>query len=93
MSAYASGGVFRTPAVRGFQRWKDFDHPNVLPLLGIVKNFQDGIALVSPWMSNGAIDYYLRDNPTVDRLKLVCTETQGSYPFSPEINIIYRPRS
>ena len=53
-------------------QWKDFHHPNVLPLLGIVKNFQDGVALVTPWMSNDAVDYYLRRYPRADRVKLVC---------------------
>jgi len=49
--------------------WKYLTHPNILPLLGItISPFQ----LISDWMPGGDLPEYIRKNPDVDRLGLVC---------------------
>jgi len=41
--------------------WSAFHHKNVLPLLGITRNFgKHNIGLVTPWMANGTAMDYLR---------------------------------
>lgn len=53
-------------------RWASFDHPSVLPLLGVIKDFNDkGTALVAPYLANGTAMSFIRNNPGADRLKLV----------------------
>jgi len=50
--------------------WRGLRHPNVLPFIGtFVQN--STIYMVSPWMSNGDILRYLKNNPEADRLKLL----------------------
>ena len=53
--------------------WATFDHPHVLPLLGVAYDY-DGVerhALIAPWMENGTVMDYVRSHPQADRLKLV----------------------
>ena len=38
-------------------------------------------AMVSDWMVNGSINQFLRRNPNVDRLKLVCLSSTFSLGF------------
>uniref|UniRef100_A0A0W0FW06 Protein kinase domain-containing protein n=1 Tax=Moniliophthora roreri TaxID=221103 RepID=A0A0W0FW06_MONRR len=49
--------------------WRQLKHPNVLPFLGVnTAIFAPGFCLISPWMDNGDIITYLKNNPTHDRL-------------------------
>ncbi|KAI5117272.1 hypothetical protein M0805_001002 [Coniferiporia weirii] len=58
--------------------WASFDHPNVLTLLGIYRDFnKQGIALVSPWMENQTTHDYIRNNPRADRLRLITEIAAG----------------
>ena len=51
--------------------WRKLAHPNILPFFGIcVDEFAPQMALVSPWMENGNIQTYLKQNPTANRLNL-----------------------
>jgi hypothetical protein len=50
--------------------WKYFIHPNVLPFLGASTELFS-LSLVSPWMENGNINRYLKNNPQANRLELV----------------------
>ncbi|KAJ7584960.1 kinase-like domain-containing protein [Mycena floridula] len=48
--------------------WKQLNHPNVLPFLGVnVDLFAPSFCLVSPWMSNGNLMQFLQRNPDFDR--------------------------
>ena len=51
--------------------WKQLAHKNVLPFLGVSRDI-DGFCLISPWMNNGTIMEYTRDNPQINPLELVC---------------------
>ena len=47
------------------------NHPNCLPFYGTLKEKDDDLYLVSPWMECGDLSSYLFENPNVDRLPLV----------------------
>jgi hypothetical protein len=50
--------------------WKTFNHPNVLPLLGVT--IGDSLyAITSEWIENGNINEFIKSNEDVDRFKLV----------------------
>lgn len=52
--------------------WRKFRHPNILPFLGICTDeFAPQMALVSPWMENGNIHIFLKQNPSANRVSLV----------------------
>ncbi|KAJ7572124.1 kinase-like domain-containing protein [Mycena floridula] len=52
--------------------WRQLDHPNVLPLLGVtIELFAPSFCLVSPWMSNGNVMQYLERNPELSRINAV----------------------
>ena len=53
--------------------WKRLQHPNVLSFLGFC-SVAPPFSLVYPWMSNGNLSDYVRENPSVNKLGLV-----GSY--------------
>ncbi|KLO16659.1 kinase-like protein [Schizopora paradoxa] len=65
-------------AIKDGMVWSTFRHKNVLPLLGIIRNFgKYHIALVTPWMVNGTVIEYLRKNPGADRLKIITDFVRG----------------
>ncbi|KAF8182998.1 kinase-like domain-containing protein, partial [Mycena galopus ATCC 62051] len=54
--------------------WRQLSHPNLLPFFGLYhpKNTKSQLCLVSPWMENGDITRYLKNNSVgVNRLTLV----------------------
>jgi len=58
--------------------WSAFHHKNVLPLLGIIRNFgKYNIGLVTPWMTNGTVMEYVSENPGADRLKIITDFATG----------------
>ena len=58
--------------------WKAFDHPNILPLLGVTM-IEDRFVMVSEWAENGNINEYVKANPDADRLELVCFSHAAHY--------------
>ncbi|CAE6478354.1 unnamed protein product [Rhizoctonia solani] len=52
-------------AARELYTWSNCKHPNVLQLLGLAV-FRGRIGMVSPWMDNGSLPRYLKDNPEAD---------------------------
>jgi len=50
--------------------WRTFQHPNVLPLIGVMMT-ETQFAMVSDWMENGNINDFVKANPSVNRLELV----------------------
>ena len=54
--------------------WKHLDHPNVLPFIGAMMVTEPGrerYEVLSEFMGNGDIRTFTRQNPDVNRLKLV----------------------
>jgi serine/threonine protein kinase len=50
--------------------WNTLDHPNVLPLLGVMMD-DEQFVMVSEWMSNGNINQFTQTHKEANRLKLV----------------------
>ncbi|KAH8832299.1 kinase-like domain-containing protein [Flagelloscypha sp. PMI_526] len=69
--------------------WRQLQHPNVLPFLGVTETlFPEKFCLVSPWMRNGSVISFLKDNPTHDRLPFVNDIAKGLnylHSFTPPI--------
>ncbi|KAJ7598118.1 hypothetical protein C8J56DRAFT_1020152 [Mycena floridula] len=69
--------------------WKQLDHPNVLPFLGVsVELFAPSFCLVSPWMSNGNLMEYLEAHPEFNRLNAIseiAAAMQYLHEYSPSI--------
>lgn len=53
--------------------WAHLWHPNILPFYGIYRmgDIYGRLALISPWMGEGHLRQYLRNEPDVDRILLV----------------------
>ncbi len=51
--------------------WLRLRHPNVLPFIGINRSlFRPRIALLSPWMVNGTVLFYLKTHPSASRIDI-----------------------
>ena len=50
--------------------WKTLQHPNILPLMGVVMS-ETRFAMVSDWMVNGNINGFVKVHPDANRLELV----------------------
>jgi len=50
--------------------WHRLSHPNIASLHGVME-LPYTVAMVSPWCENGTLIHYLREHPTVNRLKLL----------------------
>lgn len=60
--------------------WKRLDHINILPLLGIARDFSPSISMVSPWCENGSLAAYLQKHKGItvsDRLRLLQDVSSG----------------
>jgi hypothetical protein len=60
--------------------WKTLQHPNVLPLIGVMMS-ETQFATISDWMVNGNINDFVKAHPDVNRLELVCFSLGASPPF------------
>ncbi|KAF9259886.1 kinase-like protein [Marasmius fiardii PR-910] len=67
--------------------WIGLDHPNLLPFLGInITIFHERLCLVAPWMSNGPITKFLKQNSDCDKLRVISEIAAGiSYLHSHNI--------
>ncbi|CAE6447433.1 unnamed protein product [Rhizoctonia solani] len=74
-------------AAKELHAWAKCQHPNVLPLLGMVE-FRDQIAMVSPWMKNGDLRNYLRQHPQADRCHL-CYDICDGLVYLHGMNIVH----
>jgi Protein tyrosine and serine/threonine kinase len=55
--------------------WKQLEHPNVLPFLGIdLEVFPGFMCMISPWMQHGTIMAHLEDNgpENIDIDRCIC---------------------
>ncbi|KAH9029102.1 hypothetical protein EDB85DRAFT_1555024 [Lactarius pseudohatsudake] len=69
------------------ESWHGLHHRNVLGFFGHVK-IEDIIYSVSPWMENGNIRDYVRDNPDADRMRLL-SEVASGMEFLHENGIVH----
>ncbi|CAE6437598.1 unnamed protein product [Rhizoctonia solani] len=57
-------------AARELYIWSKCKHPNIQELTGVA--LHDGrVAMISPWMKNGHLSWYISRNPEVDRYNLL----------------------
>jgi serine/threonine protein kinase len=60
--------------------WNTLDHPNVLPLLGVMMD-DEQFVMVSEWMSNGNINQFTKTHKDANRFELVSlAHTTGNIP-------------
>lgn len=59
-----------------FLHWRRLHHPNILPLLGM-SDMATCPCMISTWMKNGDVSYYLRRNTSADRYALVLDIASG----------------
>ncbi|KAG7442683.1 uncharacterized protein BT62DRAFT_935709 [Guyanagaster necrorhizus] len=67
--------------LRELNMWKKLDHPNILPLLGVVSDFGRYDAMICPWLDNGCVTQYMERCGDLlsmtDRLQLLCGVVEG----------------
>ncbi|EJD00249.1 kinase-like protein [Fomitiporia mediterranea MF3/22] len=52
--------------------WRQFRHQNILPFYGVcIDEFSPRLALVSPWMRNGDVLSYLKENDGVNHIAVI----------------------
>ncbi|KAL0066402.1 hypothetical protein AAF712_006444 [Marasmius tenuissimus] len=60
----------RDQMMKAFMReaviWRSFDHPNILPLMGMYWFNSEQICLVCPWMENGNLLQFVKKHPDID---------------------------
>ncbi|CAE6449214.1 unnamed protein product [Rhizoctonia solani] len=56
--------------------WSKCKHPNILELIGVTQH-RNQIAMVSPWMENGTLGWFLSKYPEADRYTLSAQITDG----------------
>ncbi|KAG8711231.1 hypothetical protein FRC09_020705 [Ceratobasidium sp. 395] len=64
---------------RELHYWSCFKHKNVLELLELAQ-FQDQLAMISPWMDKGTLLQYIKQNPNADRYQL-CMDISGGVAY------------
>ncbi|KDQ09468.1 hypothetical protein BOTBODRAFT_642686, partial [Botryobasidium botryosum FD-172 SS1] len=65
-------------AQREMKVWKRLRHPNVLPFIGsIALGSPTTLYMVSPWMDNGDLGYYLKTHPEADGTLLLTQIAAG----------------
>ncbi|CAE6480943.1 unnamed protein product [Rhizoctonia solani] len=67
--------------------WSKCEHPHILQLLGVAKH-QGRIAMVSPWMENGDLRWFLSQRPKVNRCAL-CIQISEAVVYLHESNIVH----
>lgn len=63
---------------RELRVWKELQHPNIVPLFGVVSDYGPYVSMVSPWMENGNLNKFLTEELTLaTRFKLLCDVATG----------------
>ncbi|KXN84925.1 hypothetical protein AN958_11908 [Leucoagaricus sp. SymC.cos] len=59
--------------------WGQMNHRNIVPFYGIyyLNEAQRQLCLVSPWMRNGDLVQYLKNNPSISRISFIYDVTAG----------------
>ena len=50
--------------------WKTLQHPNILPLIGVIMS-ENQFGMVSDWMVDGNINDFVKAHPEANQLELV----------------------
>ncbi|KAG8756264.1 hypothetical protein FRC12_010626 [Ceratobasidium sp. 428] len=65
--------------MREMHTWSKADHPHVLKLLGVAQ-YQDRLAMVSPWVEHGTVLQYIKAHVETDCLAL-CTQVADGLAY------------
>ncbi|CAE6491894.1 unnamed protein product [Rhizoctonia solani] len=74
-------------AARELYVWSKCKHPNVLDLFGVAR-YNDRVAMVSPWMENGNLTWYLSRYPDADRYNL-CADIADAVAFLRQNGVVH----
>ncbi|KAG1828757.1 kinase-like domain-containing protein, partial [Suillus subalutaceus] len=70
--------------------WKRLRHSNILKFMGTTSDFGTSVALVAPWIANGTLTSFLKQNSdtlaVLDRMCLVRTSNTSIVHKHPEFN-------
>ncbi|CUA77333.1 Ephrin type-A receptor 3 [Rhizoctonia solani] len=67
--------------------WSKCRHTNILELIGVAQH-NNQIAMVSPWMENGNMNWYLNRHPLVDRYNL-CSQIADAVAYLKDNDIVH----
>ncbi|KDN41107.1 hypothetical protein RSAG8_07661, partial [Rhizoctonia solani AG-8 WAC10335] len=74
-------------AARELYVWSKCKHPNILELFGVAR-YDNRVAMVSPWMVNGNLPWYLTRYPDADRLHL-CAQIADATSFLRDNGVVH----
>ncbi|KEP47391.1 tyrosine kinase catalytic domain protein [Rhizoctonia solani 123E] len=74
-------------AARELYIWSRCKHPNIQELTGMALHDQR-VAMVSPWMKNGNLSWYISRNPGVDRYGLI-VQTAAAVAYLRESGVVH----
>jgi serine/threonine protein kinase len=78
--------------MREFSIWGKLRHKNVLPLLGYCTH-NDAPTMISPWMGNGSIMDYWKENDGKPGARTLLDIVRAFSPeHSPTLNFLYNSR-
>ncbi|CUA70595.1 Focal adhesion kinase 1 [Rhizoctonia solani] len=81
------GRKFLKYAAHELYVWSKCKHPNIIELLGVML-FRDQIGMVSPWLDNGHLRWFLSQNLQVDRCAL-CVQISDGIDYLHNKSIIH----
>ncbi|KAG8898435.1 hypothetical protein FRB99_007440 [Tulasnella sp. 403] len=68
--------------------WQQLTHPNILLFIGIAEDDANRLYLLSPWMENGSLRFYLPRHPDADRPRFIL-QTASALVYLHERGIIH----
>ncbi|KAF8597277.1 kinase-like protein [Ceratobasidium sp. AG-I] len=67
--------------------WSKIQHRNILKLLGLAV-FGDKLAMISPWMKNGNVMQYMKNNPSLNKYAL-CAQVVDVVSYLHGIDVVH----
>ncbi|KAJ1300152.1 hypothetical protein OPQ81_011905 [Rhizoctonia solani] len=74
-------------AARELYIWSKCKHPNIQELIGVAL-YDNRVAMVSPWMKNGNLGWYISQNLEVDRYNL-CSQVAAAVAYLRECGVVH----